>query len=89
MMTDWGSRKEMVITTEDMKEVFEGTNFGNETHERMLKYSLLKIASGYRTGHTMECIMKELGLITKIGKVLTKKGKYHLWLYFSEGYKRR
>ena len=63
----------MIITDEDIKKVFTGTNFGHENYRELLNASVLKKLVGYHCGHTITVIMKELGLIGKTEKP-TKKG---------------
>lgn len=63
----------MVVTDEDIDKAFEGTNFGTKDYRTLLNYSVLKKLVGYHCGWTITCIMKELKLIGKTGKV-TKRG---------------
>ena len=79
--------KQVVPTKEEIDKSFENTNFGPAPNMHILKFSLLKIASGYHTGHTAQCILLELNLITPKCKVLTKRGKYCLWEWFDAGYR--
>jgi len=53
----------------------------------VVKYALLKVASGYSNGYTADRIIKHLGFITSKKRDLTKKGKYWLWEFFKDGYK--
>ena len=58
---------------------------GKEVLKRdIVANALLKYASGYLTGHTIECICRELGLITKNCN-LTTFGKRYLFAHFSRG----
>lgn len=73
---------EQLITDEELNDVFGSSNFGDRSKRDMLKNSLLKTACGYASGHTIKCIMQELGLIGKSHMkemTLTKKGKEYLW----------
>ena len=79
--------KKIIPTDEEIEKAFENTNFGPAPNWHTLKYSLLKVASGYHTGHTSQCILIELGLVTPKLKTLTKRGKYCLWEWFEKGYK--
>ena len=80
-------RKEILLTKEEIEDVFNKTNFGPTPYEHIVKFSLLKIASGYSTGYTAQCCLLELGLVNPACKTLTKRGKYCLWEYFQKGYK--
>ncbi len=67
----------------DIDEAFSGANFGpkGETPEgrkNLVAHCILKRACGYRDGHTIETICKELGLLTKTGNP-RKKAKQ--WAY--------
>ena len=78
------------VTDLEIKKVFEGTSFGSEKHEDTIKWSLLKIASGYATGYTAKCILQELKLLSRAKhSSLTKRGQYCLFEYFRSGYGER
>jgi hypothetical protein len=57
-------------------------NFGDIHKRVVIGNALLKYASGYRTGHTIECICYELKLVTKNNN-LTTLGKRYLFAHFS------
>jgi len=79
--------KQEMLTPEEIEQAFKGTNFGSAAPENIIKWSLLKIASGYLTGYTAQCILQELGLLSKAKRTaLTKRGKSCLWDYFKAGY---
>jgi hypothetical protein len=63
----------MIITDEELSKAFAGTNFGHTNYHELLNASVFKKLVGYHCGHTITCIMQELGLIGKTGKP-TKKG---------------
>ena len=63
-----------LVTDDEIKICFENTNFGHTKYRELLEISTFKKLVGYHCGHTIEVIMKELGLIGKTG-VVTKKGK--------------
>lgn len=64
-----------IISDQEMEKAFEGTNFGeNCNHWALLNASVFKKLVGDHCGHTIEQVMKELGLITQKGTV-TIKGK--------------
>lgn len=78
---------ETIITDEELNVAFTNTNFGDRSMRDLIKFGLLKVACGYATGHTIKCIMQELGLIGKSHMkegTLTKKGKEYLWECFGE-----
>lgn len=67
------------LTDAEIAAAFEGTNFGTRDHRRLLEQGVLKINAKYRTGYTLACIMQELGLIGKTGKVLKKGNRFAFW----------
>ena len=67
----------MVVTDEEIAKAFDGTDFGGGDHRELLNTSVLKKSVDYHCGFAITCIMKDLKLIGKTGKV-TKKGKYLL-----------
>jgi len=81
--------KNITPTESEIEAAFRGTNFGGEPNMHILKYSLLKVASGYHTGYTAQCIMHELKLVNKSTSKpsLTVRGKYYLWELFQGGYR--
>lgn len=66
-----------VLTDEEIARAFKGANFGIRSPRSLLENGVLKVNAGYRTGHTLARIMRELGLLGK-SKIL-KKG--NLFLY--------
>lgn len=73
---------EEIITDEQIKKAWGNANFGKEVNKRdVIKYSLLKYASGYVTGHTVYCILLEL-LLINIKEELTPRGKNYLYYSF-------
>lgn len=69
-----------MITDDQVDKAFKNTNFGSAVPRELIQDSLLKTACGFHSGHTIECIVKELKLVTTKRK-LTKKGQNYL--YFS------
>lgn len=63
----------LIISDREIQDAFAGTNFGVTDYRSLLNTSVLKKLVNYHCGHTITCIMQELGLIGKTGKV-TKKG---------------
>lgn len=78
-------RKQLeAITKEQIDAVWGNANFGDTSRFDVVKYGLLKCASGYYQGFTSKTILTELGLITK-GYRLTKLGRFCLWEWFENG----
>lgn len=70
-----------LVTDEEIDKAWGNANFGSESKRDVIKDALLQLAGDFRTGHTAECILKELGLVgTNIS--LTKKGKRYLFYAF-------
>lgn len=76
---------EEYVSDEDLNVAFGNADFGNISKRDVVRYSLLKYAAGYSTGHTAKCICKELGLITDKEK-LSVTGRRYLYLAFYENY---
>lgn len=79
---------EQIISDEQIKEVFEYTNFGSTPHRQLIKNTLLKYVCGYASGRTIKAILLELKLIRNdIGDTpeLTKLGQEYLWAAYSGG----
>lgn len=70
-----------MVTIEEIDAVWGNSNFGTMSKEDVVKFGLLKCASGYHQGHTSQCILKELGLITEKYN-LTRRGRYCLYEFF-------
>lgn len=62
-----------VVTDEEIKIAFLGTNFGTDKLRELLEASVLKKLVQYHCGHTITTIMTRMGLIDK-KEVVTKKG---------------
>ncbi len=72
-----------LVSNQEIENAFKGTNFGSELSRRqIIANGVLKYASGYHSGSTLQAILKELGLLT-IKLSLTKKGKAYLWSSFA------
>jgi hypothetical protein len=74
--------KEM-IKEEEIDAVWGNSDFGPMTKMDVVKFGLLKCASGYYQGYTSKSILIDLGLITQTYK-LTKRGRYCLWEFFGK-----
>ena len=76
------------VTLEEIESVWGNANFGPvvDGHKKdVVKSALLKWASGYSTGHTAFCILKDIGLITEKRR-LTVRGRRQLWEFFGKNY---
>ncbi len=68
-----------ILTDCEIEAAFVGANFGTRNHRTLLEQGVLKINAGYRTGHTLACIMQELGLTGKTNQVLKKGNRFVFW----------
>lgn len=77
-----------IISNNEIDAVWGNADFGKISRREVIKFALLKVASGYANGHTAECIIRELGLIGKAkGKkvnYITAKGRRYLWAAFGK-----
>ena len=73
-----------IITDKQIERSWGYASFGAVSKRDIIKYTLLKFACGYHSGHTAEVIVNELRLLTKKRK-LTKKGCEYLYEAFSDG----
>lgn len=78
---------EKMVTMEEIEAVWGNANFGSMSKEDVVKFGLLKCASGYYQGYTSNAILKELGLIIHDEKKykLTRRGQYCLYEFFGKG----
>lgn len=72
-----------MITMSELDAVWGNSDYGSMSKEDVVKFGLLKCASGYHQGYNSKSILKELGLITE-GYNLTRRGKYCLWEFFGK-----
>ena len=71
--------REDLISEHDLIEVFGYSNFGkNSTRRKVLELGLKQVKDGFHTGHTIKCIMVELGLQKKNKQKLTYFGELYL-----------
>lgn len=76
---------EEIITEEQINTAWGNASFGKGVTKReVVANALLKYASEYGTGYTIEQICRELGLITKKCK-LTTLGKQYLYDAYRNG----
>ena len=74
-----------LLSDDLIEKAFENTNFGSMTKRDLVRYGLLKVASGYYNGYTLKSILMELGLIHSQTGNITKLGKQYLYEAFSNG----
>ena len=73
-----------MVTLAEVESVWGNSNFGPKLNANKLdvvKFGILKCASGYFQGHTSRCICEELGLLSKAYN-LTRRGKFCLYEFF-------
>jgi hypothetical protein len=74
-----------IITDEQINTAWGNASFGKDVLKRdVIANALLKYASEYGTGYTIEQICRELGLITKQCKLNTR-GRQYLYEYYRNG----
>ena len=73
-----------ILTDEQINDAWGNADFGDVNNRDVVANALLKYAAGYGTGNTIECICRELGLITKQCNLSTY-GKLYLYAHFSKG----
>jgi hypothetical protein len=74
---------EKIVSDTEIESVWGNADFGPDVTKReIIALGVLKYASGYHTGNTLQSILKQLGLLT-IKLHLTKKGKAYLWSAYS------
>jgi hypothetical protein len=81
------SRVFEIVTDADIEKVWDNADFGSMSKRDVIRFGLLKAASGYHQGHTSMQIITELGLVTYANHNITKKGREYLWEAFSNGTK--
>lgn len=78
-----------IVSHEEIAAAAGNANFGSTPPAEVLKFALLQTACGFSTGHTVLCMMLELGLVKKhplstVIPHLTIKGKNYLWACFGD-----
>ena len=74
-----------IITDKQIDSAWQNASFGEHVTKReVIADTLLQYACGYSSGYTIECICRELRLITKQCN-LTTLGKQYLYEAFSNG----
>jgi hypothetical protein len=71
-----------LISDSEVDRIHANSNFGCSKRD-VIRYGILKCASGYYQGHTSKTICIEHGLINKKYE-LTEKGRKYLWAAFGE-----
>jgi len=69
------------MTNEELAPLFAGTNFGHTDYQEIVLEGLIKVATKYHNGYTLESILKNNGFIksTVTRRALTDKGRKLLW----------
>ena len=76
---------EAIISDGEMEKAFGYANFGSTPKREVLRNTLLKCVAGYKTGHTAQAIVQELGLVYSSKWALTKRGAKYLFAAYSNG----
>ena len=71
------------VTQEEIDKAHGNSNFGAISNLDVVRFGVLKCASGYYQGYTSTRICRDLGLISP-GYRVTAKGRKHLWHWFGE-----
>ena len=70
------------ITQEELENSFHNTRFGTTDYRSLVNEAICQVAGGFPTGHTISCILNELGLQkSKRGRgkqILTIKGEKYM-----------
>lgn len=74
------------MTNEQLASLFAGTNFGHTNYRELVLEGLMKVATHYHNGYTLESILKHNDLIisTDFQRDLTVKGRRLLWDLYAE-----
>lgn len=72
-----------LISDEEVEKVHGNAHFGSSSKRDVLRFGVLKCASGYYQGHTSKMICVEHGLIDEKTYELTEKGRNYLWAAFN------
>ena len=70
-----------IISDEEIERVHGNSSFGSTSKRDVVRFGVLKCASGYYQGSTSTQIIKEHGLVDKEYNV-TPKGRTYLWAAF-------
>ena len=73
---------ENIVSDEELDKAWGNSNFGSMTKRDVVKFAVLKCASGYYQGYTSKIIANELGLINDKYEI-TPKGRQYLWAAFN------
>lgn len=72
-----------IISDEEIEAVHANAHFGSISKRDVVRFGLLKCASGYHQGYTSTQIITEHGLVNKEYE-LTAKGRMYLWAAFGK-----
>lgn len=75
------TEEQEIISDEKIDEIHGNANFGSTSKRDVVRFGVLKCASGYYQGSTSTQIITEHGLVSSKYK-LTKKGQKYLWAAF-------
>lgn len=85
----------MLDDTSKIELAFVGTNFGFQPGHTPLMFmrkiiaeSVFQLMAGYAIGHTMSCILTELGATTKNSGMPVKAARRWIYHYFNRNDKR-
>ena len=77
-----------IITEKQINIAWGNANFGADRNAidryKLIANGLLKCAVGYSTGHTMQCILEDLGLVLQTWE-LSPRGKRYLFAAYNDG----
>ena len=78
-----------IVTDEALRLSAGNANFGTTPLRHILNCAVLQVASGFATGHTVRCMMEDLGLTRLMrprsrAASLTKKGQRYLWACYGK-----
>lgn len=80
------TEEENMISDEEIERVHDHADFGPGLSKRnVVRFGVLKCASGFHQGSTSRTICIDHGLITPATYKLTKKGRLYLWVAFCRG----
>ena len=77
-----------IITEKQINIAWGNADFGSDRNAidkyKLIANGVLKYASGFGTGHTMQCILEDLGLVLPTWE-LSPRGKRYLFAAYNSG----
>jgi hypothetical protein len=77
-----------IVTEKQINIAWGNADFGNDRNAidkyKLIANGVLKCASGFCTGDTMQCILEELGLVLQTWE-LSPRGKRYLFAAYNTG----